>query len=150
MFSFLARDPVPIRFPVAGKFKFQQRGDIRFETRILGGITDSPRPDIYCKENISDLSVCDTEQKEMWIKENFCLSVDHKGRPVDIYSTALLHQLRRVLAACRSPCLDVVSLVDALMNVLFLQDESCSSFSTLRLLQRGPDQPIGCLSLVAL
>lgn len=83
---FVARDPVPIRCPVAGKFKFTQKGDIKFETRILGGVTDSPRPDIYCKENISDFSVCDAEQKEMWIDENYCLSVDYKGRPVDIYS----------------------------------------------------------------
>nr|CAG4641555.1 EOG090X03AK [Eurycercus lamellatus] len=82
----VARDPVPIRCPVAGKFKFTQKGDIPFETRILGGVTDSPRPDVYCKENISDFSVCDTEQKEMWIDENYCLSVDYKGRPVDIYS----------------------------------------------------------------
>ena len=83
---FKAKDPVPIRCPVAGKFKFAQKGDIKFETRILGGVTDSPRPDIYCKENISDFSVCDAEQKEMWIDENYCLSVDYKGRPVDIYS----------------------------------------------------------------
>lgn len=78
---------MPIRCPVAGKFKFAQKGDIKFETRILGGVTDSPRPDVYCKENISDFSVCDTEQKEIWIDENYCLSVDYKGRPVDIYST---------------------------------------------------------------
>lgn len=54
--------------------------------RILGGVTKSPRPEIYCKEYISDLSVCDTEQKEMAIDETYCLSVDHLGRPVDIYS----------------------------------------------------------------
>ncbi|KAK2721971.1 hypothetical protein QYM36_002511, partial [Artemia franciscana] len=82
----LTKDPVPIRCPVAGKFKFDQKGDIPFETRILGGITESPRPDVYCKQNISDFSVCDTEQKEIAIKENYCLSVDYKGRPVDIYS----------------------------------------------------------------
>nr|CAG4640723.1 EOG090X03AK [Eulimnadia texana] len=82
----LTKDPVPIRCPVAGKFRFEQKGDIPFETRILGGITESPRPDIYCKENVSDFSVCDGEQKEIWIKENYCLSVDYKGRPVDIYS----------------------------------------------------------------
>nr|CAG4643817.1 EOG090X03AK [Lepidurus arcticus] len=80
------KDPVPIRCPVAGKFRFEQQGDIPFETRILGGITESPRPDVYCKENISDFSVCDHEQKEIWIDENYCLSVDYKGRPVDIYS----------------------------------------------------------------
>lgn len=46
----------------------------------------SPRPNIYCKQNISDLSVCDSEQKEMAVDENYCLSVDWKGLPVDIYS----------------------------------------------------------------
>lgn len=45
----------------------------------------SPRPDIRCKQNISDFSVCGTDQKEMAIDENYCLSVDHLGRPVDIY-----------------------------------------------------------------
>lgn len=83
---FLARNPVPVRCPVAGKYMFVQKGDVLFETRILGGVTLSPRPNIYCKQNISDFSVCDTEQKEIAIDENYCLSVDHLGRPVDIYS----------------------------------------------------------------
>lgn len=45
----------------------------------------SPRPDIRCKQNISDFSVCGSDQKEVMIDENYCLSVDHLGRPVDIY-----------------------------------------------------------------
>lgn len=68
---------------------FKQRGDVLFETRILGGVTDSPRPDIYCKQNISDFSVCDLDQKEVKIDENYCLSVDHHGSPVDVYSKFL-------------------------------------------------------------
>lgn len=83
---FLKKNPVGVRCPVAGKFNFTQKGDNRFETRILGGVTLSPRPNIYCKENISDFSVCDTDQKEIAIDETYCLSVDHLGRPVDIYS----------------------------------------------------------------
>nr|XP_023029643.1 uncharacterized protein LOC111517669 [Leptinotarsa decemlineata] len=83
---YLRKNPVPIKCPVAGKFNFTQRGDVPFETRILGGVTLSPRPNIYCKQNISDFSVCDTEQKEIAIDKNYCLSVDHLGRPVDIYS----------------------------------------------------------------
>ncbi|KAK4875985.1 hypothetical protein RN001_012407 [Aquatica leii] len=83
---YLRKNPIPIRCPVAGKFNFTQKGDILFETRILGGVTLSPRPNIYCKENISDFSVCDTDQKEIAIDETYCLSVDHRGRPVDIYS----------------------------------------------------------------
>nr|XP_012225943.1 PREDICTED: uncharacterized protein LOC105674304 [Linepithema humile] len=68
---YLAKDPVPVRCPVAGKFMFKQVGDIPFETRILGGITKSPRPNIYCKQNISDFSVCSTEQKEISIDEEY-------------------------------------------------------------------------------
>lgn len=83
---FLSKNPVPVRCPVAGKFQFHQKGDVPFETRILGGVTLSPRPNTYCKQNISDFSVCDSDQKEIAIDENYCLSVDHLGRPVDIYS----------------------------------------------------------------
>lgn len=83
---FLAKNPVPVRCPVAGKYMFKQKGDVLFETRILGGVTKSPRPNIYCKQNISDFSVCSTDQKEIAIDETYCLSVDHLGKPVDIYS----------------------------------------------------------------
>ncbi|CAL8093357.1 unnamed protein product [Orchesella dallaii] len=82
----LAKNPVPIRCPVAGKFNFTQKGDAPFETRILGGVTDSPRPGTYCKVNISDFSVCDQDQKEVTVDETYCLTVDYLGRPVDIYS----------------------------------------------------------------
>lgn len=60
-----------------------------FNFRILGGVTLSPRPNTYCKQNISDFSVCGTDQKEIAIDENYCLSLDHLGRPVDIYSEFL-------------------------------------------------------------
>lgn len=60
-----------------------------FETRILGGVTHSPRPGTYCKVNISDFSVCDQDQKEITIDENYCLTVDYLGRPVDIYSNSI-------------------------------------------------------------
>jgi hypothetical protein len=88
---FSAKNPVPVQCPIAGKYNFTQRGDVPFETRILGGVTLSPRPNTYCKENISDFSVCDTEQKEIAIDETYCLSVDHLGRPVDIYSKLCLN-----------------------------------------------------------
>lgn len=58
---------------------------INLSNSILGGVTLSPRPDIHCKQNISDFSVCSTDQKQIEIDENYCLSVDHLGRPVDIY-----------------------------------------------------------------
>ena len=39
-----------------------------------------------CRKNISRLAVCDTDQKEITIDETYCWSVDHLGRPIDIYS----------------------------------------------------------------
>ena len=89
----LGKDPVPIRCPVAGAYRFSQEGDFLFQTRILGGITKDPRPDVWsrtgqfsCKKNISRLAVCDTDQKEITIDETYCWSTDHLGRPIDIYS----------------------------------------------------------------
>ncbi|KAM7288077.1 uncharacterized protein ISCGN_031766 [Ixodes scapularis] len=82
----IATDPVNIKCPVAGKFRFEQRGDIPFETRIRGGVTQIPRPNVYCRENISDFSVCDADQKIIHIDADYCISVDYFGRPVDIYS----------------------------------------------------------------
>lgn len=82
---FLIKNPLAITCPVAGKFNFTQRGEIPFETRILGGVTLSPRPNLYCKENISDWSACNTGQNTIEITKDYCLTVDHLGRPVDIY-----------------------------------------------------------------
>ena len=90
---FLKKNPTPVKCPIAGKFNFTQKGDVPFETRILGGVTMSPRPNIYCKENISDFSVCDKDQKEIHIKENYCLSVDRLGLPVDIYSKYFIPEM---------------------------------------------------------
>lgn len=82
----LAAKPVAIKCPVAGKFRFTQKGEIPFTTRIRGGVTQSPRSTIICKEKISDLSVCDTDQKIMEIDAEYCISVDHRGTAVDYQS----------------------------------------------------------------
>lgn len=82
----IARNPVAIKCPIAGKFRFEQIGDMLFKTRIRGGVTASPRPNTYCKENISDISICDADQKHLEIDAELCLTVDQNGRPVDIYS----------------------------------------------------------------
>ncbi|KAF8792934.1 hypothetical protein HNY73_004472 [Argiope bruennichi] len=83
---FIKKNPVSIKCPVAGKFRFQQKGDILFETRIRGGVTSSPRPNVKCQDIISDFSVCDVDQKIIYIDAEYCISVDYFGRPVDIYS----------------------------------------------------------------
>lgn len=82
----LARDPVPVKCPIAGKFNFTQKGEVQFETRVLGGVTKTPWDDIQCRENISDLSVCDKDQKEIWIDAHYCITVDAYGRHMDIYT----------------------------------------------------------------
>ncbi|UYV68941.1 hypothetical protein LAZ67_6001730 [Cordylochernes scorpioides] len=86
-----AKNPVYIKCPIAGKFRFEQKGDILFETRIRGGVTKIPRPNVYCQENISDFSVCDSDQKTITIDADYCISVDYFGKPVDIYSEWLFN-----------------------------------------------------------
>lgn len=80
----VARNPTPTRCPIAGKFKFVQKGDLLFENRTRGGVT-SPKPNVYCKQRISDFSVCN-DQRTISIEPSYCLSVDQLGKPVDIYS----------------------------------------------------------------
>lgn len=82
----IAKNPVSVKCPIGGKFRFKQQGDILFETRIRGGVTQSPRPNVYCKTNISDFSVCGSDKKLISIDADYCLSVDQFGYPVDIYS----------------------------------------------------------------
>ena len=89
---FVAKDPVPVQCPVAGKFNFTQKGetDLLLRTRILGGVTAAPWDGIYCRQNISDFSVCGEDQKEIHIDVNYCITVDAYGRQVDIYSKFLV------------------------------------------------------------
>jgi len=85
----VAKKPVPVGCPVAGMFKFEQEGEIKFRTRILHGITDSPRPDLNCQYFISEFAACNQGQKaqtEISIDNEKCYSVDYLGRPHDIYS----------------------------------------------------------------
>lgn len=83
---FSAKNPLPVKCPVAGKFNFTQQGDVMFENRIFGGVALSPRPQIACKNIISDISVCDPYQKEITIDVIYCLDVNYRAQPVDIYS----------------------------------------------------------------
>lgn len=85
-FFFTANKPIAIQCPVAGKFKFVQSGEIPFENRILGGVTDIPITNVYCKEKISDFSVCDSDRKKISIDTEYCLDVDSRGNPVDYQS----------------------------------------------------------------
>ena len=82
MLCFTAKNPVPIKCPVAGKFRFEQRGEIPFTTQVIGGVTQAPRSNFYCKQKISDMSVCG-EQKTIEIDSEYCTDVDHRGNPVD-------------------------------------------------------------------
>ena len=67
-------------------FNFTQTGDEPLTTRLLGGPTAEPWDGIICRQNISEFSVCDTEQKEIWIDAEACITVNAYGQEVDIYS----------------------------------------------------------------
>ncbi|KAG9510265.1 Sorting nexin-14 [Fragariocoptes setiger] len=47
-------------------------------------VAKNPVP-IKCPVAVSDVSICD-DQKTISLDPNYCISVDHNGRPVDIYS----------------------------------------------------------------
>lgn len=47
----LAKNPTAIKCPIAGKFRFEQTGDIPFKTRIRGGVTAAPRLNTYWYEH---------------------------------------------------------------------------------------------------
>lgn len=83
---FSAKTPLPVKCPVAGKFNFTQKGDTLFTNRIFGGVTLSPRPKIACKNVVSDFAVCDHGQKLITIDEKYCLDLNNRAQPVDIYS----------------------------------------------------------------
>lgn len=82
----VAKDPDYISCPISGYYEFRQHGDIPFETRILKGVTDSPRPILHCNTNISSFKACGENRDEIVIdvEDNIC--VDYLGRPLDIYS----------------------------------------------------------------
>ena len=67
-------------------FSFAQKGYLPFSQQIRGGITDAPRPEVNCRNNVSVAYVCDTEQRDLFIDVDYCADVDYLGRPVDIYS----------------------------------------------------------------
>ena len=116
---------MPLLCPVAGVFKFQQDGYLPFRTRLIGGITDSPRASIRCLDSISSFKVCD-QQKEVHIKANYCISSDTYGRPVDIYSTA-----SPLLTAPSTPFSETVSSVyHVLMEPALLFRSSAGTVAT--------------------
>jgi len=81
-----AKYPEFIKCPISGYYQFNQVGKYPMVSRILNGITDSPRPKLNCNLNISSFKVCDEQRREIVIdvEENIC--VDYLGRPLDIYS----------------------------------------------------------------
>ncbi|XP_035710143.1 uncharacterized protein LOC110853068 isoform X2 [Folsomia candida] len=82
----LVKNPDNIPCPISGYYQFHQTGSNPMVSRIMNGITDSPRPRLSCNRNISSFKVCDAERKEIVVdvEENVC--VDYLGRPLDIYS----------------------------------------------------------------
>ena len=52
------------------------------------GLNLSKTLKIILYSGVVRLAVCDTDQKEITIDETYCWSVDHLGRPIDIYSEA--------------------------------------------------------------
>ena len=76
----LAKNPIPVRCPFAGDFQFDQKGEIRFETRNRVGFTILPRNNETCAHGGPHFTVCDSEQKQILINEYICFDGNYSTR----------------------------------------------------------------------
>lgn len=81
----LSKTPFPVECPVAGKFKFQQSGQELYQTNIRGGITKSPRDQVYCKTYEADLAICPMRPfttQQIQVDAQRCVTLDWHGKPL--------------------------------------------------------------------
>ena len=78
--------PAPVDCPIAGRYKFIQRGteSEKYRTRVEG-ITVRPRHQIDCRQYTSEFKSCAQNTKKIEIDIEYCDTVDHTGRPIGEY-----------------------------------------------------------------
>lgn len=82
----LVNPPAPVDCPIAGRYKFIQRGAEaeKYFTRVRG-ITPRPRHQIDCRIHTSEMKGCADNTKKLFIDVDYCDTVDHTGRPIGEY-----------------------------------------------------------------
>ena len=79
--------PSPVTCPIAGRYSFQQNfvGELeKYQTRIRG-VTDRPRIQVNCRMIVSEMKSCSQDRSRIEIDEEYCESVDYRGRPIGEY-----------------------------------------------------------------
>lgn len=55
-----------------------------YRTRIRG-VTDRPRNQINCRQTVTELKSCSVDRSKIEIDQEYCESVDYRGRPIGEY-----------------------------------------------------------------
>ncbi|XP_005095831.1 uncharacterized protein LOC101854317 [Aplysia californica] len=79
--------PSPVTCPVAGRYSFVQNANgflEKYMTRIRG-VTVKPRVQVNCRIIVSELKSCSQDRSRIEIDEEYCESVDYRGRPIGEY-----------------------------------------------------------------
>lgn len=79
--------PSPVTCPMGGRWTFNQRSHDfyqMYDTRIRGG-TLSPRNQISCDRNVSEIKSCHADRSKLEIDAWYCETVDFSGKPIGEY-----------------------------------------------------------------
>ncbi|CAL1544750.1 unnamed protein product [Lymnaea stagnalis] len=79
--------PSPVACPIGGRYSFVQNanGNLeKYQTRIRG-VTDRPRNSISCRIVVSEFKSCSQDRSKIEVDEEYCESVDYRGRPLGEY-----------------------------------------------------------------
>ena len=79
--------PSPVVCPIGGRYSFIQNGNGELEmyrTRIRG-VTIRPRTQINCRVTVSEFKSCSQDRSKIEVDEEYCETVDYRGRPVGEY-----------------------------------------------------------------
>lgn len=79
--------PSPVNCPLGGRYSFIQNANgilERYSTKIRG-VTPRPRVQINCRIIVSEFKSCSQDGTRIEIDEEYCESVDYRGRPIGEY-----------------------------------------------------------------
>ena len=83
---FTVNPPIPVDCPIRGRYYFEQYGP---ESELIvtryRGVTERPRHQIGCKNQIAEWKSCDEKPSRIELDVEYCESVDHTGRPIGEY-----------------------------------------------------------------
>lgn len=79
--------PSPVVCPIGGRYSFKQNGngELEFYRTRIRGVTIRPRTQINCRITVSELKSCSQDRSKIEVDEEYCETVDYRGRPIGEY-----------------------------------------------------------------